>query len=183
MSRNGLHIITPTSVSGTTTNAAISANGSVTFDYATPININGVFTSAYDDYMVVLNILDVDLSYNLNSRLNLAGTQNTSTYNNQSVQFNGTTITGVRTIGTAWLAGGLQLNNTSIPSGIIMYVYGPALASQTAMRSITVFPGTSTTTVTMVDSAAVHTVTSAFDGISFYGSGFKGRITVYGMRQ
>jgi hypothetical protein len=47
----GLRLITPTSVTGGT----IGTTGAVTFSGASSVSLNGVFSSAYDNYRIVMN--------------------------------------------------------------------------------------------------------------------------------
>jgi hypothetical protein len=52
----GLRLIVPTSVSVGSGSGSVSATGTVTFSGASSLNINGVFSSTYNAYQIVLTI-------------------------------------------------------------------------------------------------------------------------------
>jgi hypothetical protein len=93
---NGLVVMTPTSVAktGTGSTATINSDGSVVFDLCTTLSLNGVFTSSYDNYMIVMRATTSLAWPYFNSRLRASGTDNTtaSSYTNQYLTANGTTV-------------------------------------------------------------------------------------------
>ena len=58
MPKQGLHLIKPSAVttSGSSSSSTINTNGSVSFTSALAINIEGVFSSAYDNYQIVMRM-------------------------------------------------------------------------------------------------------------------------------
>ena len=69
--RTGLQLVVPTSVTGGT----VSANGAVTVGNAvSSVTVNGVFSSAYDNYRIVIG--GVDATSRVNFRLQLGSTTN-----------------------------------------------------------------------------------------------------------
>lgn len=76
--RTGLVLVSPTTVSGT--GVSITGNGTVTFTSATVVNINGCFTSEFDQYRLMLSYTG-SASGATTLRVRAAGTDlTTSTY-------------------------------------------------------------------------------------------------------
>ena len=76
----GLSLITPTSIAttGGSATSSISSTGAVSFTSASAISLNGVFSSAYENYKIVINITGVSTQMDILMRLNNNGTDNTS---------------------------------------------------------------------------------------------------------
>jgi hypothetical protein len=72
-SEMGLSLITPTSVATTGGSGSISATGAVSFTSASAVNLNGCFTSSYENYKIVTN-LHGTVSADCNIRLRASGT-------------------------------------------------------------------------------------------------------------
>jgi len=180
----GLHIMTPTSivVAGSGSSASIRADGGVDFATATSLSLNGVFTSAYDDYMIVMRYLGGGSSSQvMDYRLRVSGTDATgSNYTSQFVEGNGTSVSGAR--GTA-TAGTISAYGFNTPNGFSSYFYGPHLAQPTAVRSAAMFSGS--LGIILRDYASTHSLSTAYDGLSFIagGNNFSGMVTVYGYAQ
>jgi len=178
----GLHIMTPTSivVAGSGSTASIRADGGVDFATATSLSLNGVFTSAYDDYMIVIRHVGSAAS-GLGARLRLSGTDATaSNYTFQLLEANGTSVAGSRsTSQTRALVGSTA---ASQPNGDVAYIYGPSLAQPTAFRNVNV---RNTSGAYIADFTNTHSVSTAYDGITFLpdSGSFSGMVTVYGYAQ
>lgn len=184
--KNGLHLITPTSVSisGGSGSATISANGSVSFsNFWGDMSFNGVFSADYDNYMIVCHYApDTTSTGSANFRLRASGVDNTtaSSYTQQQLTANGTSITTSRTASTAtsfW-----NFGNTT--SGTIAYLYGPYLSQPTVCRNLS---ASQQGGAMMQDVAFTHNQSTSYDGftINFISGGYvaqSGRVAVYGMR-
>lgn len=182
MPKNGLHLITPSSISYVAISATMTANGSVTFESADSITLNGVFSALYDNYRIVMRVTDIDGTGQWNARLTQAGTASAVNYNNQFLNADGSVLTASRTTGTTrWLPTTSSLSVSS-PSGIAMDIYGPYLTSPTAMRSITTH-ASSASSVKFNDCGGIHSSTASWDGVQVFGVGVSGRIAVYGLRK
>lgn len=72
---SGLNLIKPTSVTGGT----ISGAGAITFTSQNLINIDGVFSSGFDNYVIEIDITGVSAITNLFARLRTGGTSATGT--------------------------------------------------------------------------------------------------------
>lgn len=181
--KNGLILITPTSVdkTGTGSTATINTNGSVTFATCTALSLNGVFTANYDNYMIVMRSLGSDNFRIIYGRLRTSGTNATSTadYNYQYLSVDGTTVSAARSTNEGlW---NLGWSSATWRSGLVMNIYGPYLSQPTAFRTVTV---DSQTNAYIYDNAGTHELSTSYDGITIYPSAntFTGLVAVYGMR-
>lgn len=177
---DGMGLIEPVSIAFSGTSAAITGLGSVEFSAVSSLSLNGVFSSDFDNYMIVIRHLHsatdiVELFW----RLRLAGVDASgSNYTRQQLSANGTAVEGVRTSS----ATSTRLGSTSNlqRSGDVVYFYGPSLAQPTAMRALDV---NGFTNATITDQAATHSVSTAYDGLTVFPNtgSISGRVAVYGM--
>ncbi len=183
MSKNGLILLTPTSIAYTGTSASISANGSVSCTTVGSRSLNGVFSADYDNYMVVIGGKTSNTYDSLRVRFRASGTDDTSNnYTSQFLYAESTSVQGGRSTESNIYS---TLFDPTLNSGTVYHIYGPYLAQPTALRSVTCAVGG---VLQIYDRAATHTLSSSYDGITFYPSQgtsrpFTGRIAVYGMRK
>jgi hypothetical protein len=180
---NGLVVMTPTSVAktGTGSTATINSDGSVVFDLCTTLSLNGVFTSSYDNYMIVMRATTSLAWPYFNSRLRASGTDNTtaSSYTNQYLTANGTTVSAGSGSDNRWFGAALDDNE----SGFTAYIFGPNLAQPTAYREV---PATGELGAVFWEFAGTHNQSTAYDGITYYPDSpntVKGLVTVFGFNQ
>lgn len=176
-------LVKPSSVvtTGGSASATVSALGSVEFTSCETLSLNGVFSSGYDNYMVVMRFSATSAVNDVNFRLRAAGSDATgSNYTYQYLNADSTTVSGGRgTITNALFA----FASGAGDQGATAYVYGPNLAQPTAMRSVTA--SNSTGDVIVGDRANTHSLSTAYDGLTFLRTGaatVSGRVAVYGMR-
>jgi hypothetical protein len=184
MSKNGLILLTPTSIAYAGTSATISANGSVSFSGLSSLSLNGVFTADYDNYQIIWwwvpNNIGADA---LQMRLRASGSDNAgaSSYKYTQILVRNTTIGGGGvSVGDLWRVGLGGASSTR--SGYFMNIYGPYLPQPTAFLDL----GVDTyQTAEIDDFVGIHDETTAYDGftISPYHGPTSGRIAVYGMRK
>lgn len=178
---SGMILMRPTSivVAGVGATASIGVNGSVTFTSATSLSLNGVFTSGYDNYMVVMRD-NSSATTQYFYRLRTAGTDASgANYTYQYIQADGTTVNGART--SSATAGWCGYSSSTQRSGQTVYLYGPNLAQPTAVRSVSVVGADSGR---ILDNASTHSVSTAYDGITIYPNSpttFSGLVSVYGL--
>lgn len=181
MSKNGLHLITPTSIASTGTSATINANGSVSFSGLTNLELRGVFSTDYDNYIIVMRTTQATTNANVLFRL-LAGTTPATgaNYTRQYLYASSTTVSGARVTGETSTR--LNVSATTQPNGFIANIYGPFLAQPTALRTVTV---QSESSATIEDYASTHSLSTSYDGCVIYPSAgsFSGLVAVYGMRK
>jgi hypothetical protein len=183
MSKNGLILLTPTSIAYTGTSATISANGSVSFSACSVLSLNDVFTSNYDNYRVIIGPVTATTSAGILYRLRVSGSDNStaSSYVDEQLVASGTDVTGSRySRDSGYVA---RASSSSTPSGFIVDFYGPYLTQPTAWRSVSTEAFNS---ARIVDLAGTHNQSTAYDGftlISNAGQNATGRVAVYGMRK
>jgi hypothetical protein len=172
---SGMDLITPTSVAGS---GVTLSGGQVTMASATSVNVNGCFTSQYQNYQFVFDALG-STNINLNLRMRLAGSDDsTSNYFYQYLDAASSAVSGARftsqtsmyfayaTTGTGW-----QFVN----------IFNPNLASATFVQSHTGFNITSPNLTLFTGG---HNVATAYDGFSIIlaSGNITGKLRVYGLR-
>jgi hypothetical protein len=186
MSKNGLILLTPTTVdkTGASSTATISTNGSVEFGSCESLSLNGVFSANYDNYMIVCRHTP-STSVNVDLRLRSGGANNSSanSYVRQFLGADGASASANRFTSDKW--DGIFTSFTTIQqNGAIIYVFGPYLSQPTAFRSNTI---QSNSGAGLVSNSGTHNQSVSYDGISLIlsvaGYTLSGRIAVYGMRK
>lgn len=180
---NGLVVMTPTSIAstGTGNSSSINADGSVDFSSCATLQLNGVFTSSYDNYMIVMRTIGTNSNDSLSLRFATGGTTTSdSTYTQQYLSAISTTISGTR-VSTQSQARVGNLGNV-LRGGDTVYLFGPYLAQRTALRNTNVYDFSS---AGLVDFACTHGTSTSYDGVWFQvGAGtFTGLMTVFGFNQ
>ena len=174
----GMVLIKPTSISHTGTSASIGTNGQVTYTSCTQVMVNGVFSSLYDNYVVVIGEILASGEQITFMQLRSNGTNSTTGYTRQFIDVSGTSISaGRETVGSAWVGG----TSATARSMNIVNIYGPFLAQPTAFRTVNVM-GTSSARI--FDAANTHNVSSSYDGFMYTvgASNLSGKLAVYGIR-
>lgn len=177
---DGHHLITPTSVAktGTGSTATINTNGSVTFSSCATLSLNGVFSSTYDNYIIVMRNSGSGTNTNLCLRLRASGTDSTGiSYVTEELEATGTNIWGSRLTATRWFS---SYTNQGGRGGQIINLYGPFLSQPTAFRQTSVYSIGSTG---LMDDAGTHSESTSYDGLSILGDvGYEisGLVCVYG---
>lgn len=179
---NGLVVMTPSSIAYSGTSASVNADGSVTFSACTSLSLNGVFTSDYDNYMIVTRFSNDSSDVNVAIRLRSGGADETgSNYTYQVLVAGSTTVVGARGT-TSYMIVGNSSNDQR--DGAEMVVYGPALAQPTALRSTSV---TGFTNAEIYAHANTHSLSTSYDGFTFFRASalgaLSGLLTVFGFNQ
>ena len=180
---NGLVVITPTSVSKVNGSISIRSDGSVAFTNIDVAYINGVFTSEYDNYMVVINHSETSAGgANYIMRLTSGGTANTGSYTRQILYINGSTATASRANTNYFVTG----STAAYRSGQTVYFFGPYLTQRTVMRSLTGTGYPSSTPAVLADFASLLDADYSADGFSLIPGSSQlssGSLTVFGFNQ
>lgn len=176
-------LMTPTSISstGTGNSSSIGANGSVTFSSCATLSLNGVFTSSYDNYMIVVGQsatasgTGAEVRYRMRS--SGADDSTASSYVTEYLIIDGTGESSGRTTTTN---GYLSQATSTIQNGFTAYFYGPYLAQPTASRSVTMV-GISSAYI--YDLAGTHNQSTSYDGLTIIAQSgtFTGLVAVYGL--
>jgi len=166
--------------------ASIVGQGSVEFANATSLSLNGVFTSEFDNYMIVTRFISSNNNRRrVGVRFRLAGSDNStaSSYVSQllfvpTAGGDGTVISASRVTSNQ---GTFYRDETdSLAQGVTSFVYGPALAQPTAWRSVQVAASSG---AGIEEAAGTHDQSTAYDGFSIIAEAgnWTGLITVYGL--
>lgn len=182
MTKNGLVVMTPTSIvsTGTGNSSSINANGSVTFSSCATLSLNGVFTSSYDNYMVVTRQIGTGFAY-IRINMRSSGTDATgSNYAVQKVEVDGSSISAARY--TSQTSTVEIAPTTNARSGQIFYFYGPNLARPTTIRGIS---ASGAAGAYIHEGVATHNVSSSYDGftLTLTTGALSGLVTVFGFNQ
>lgn len=170
--------IVPTSAVGGT----VGATGRVTFTAANPVSVNGVFTTNYDNYRIVLDVPTRTTTATLAFRFRANGADIvTATYGS----IRGTDQGTARTVLAATAATSIGLETTPAVATVTLDgaidVYGPATTGGASFVSVVTTYDT-TNGVTQHQVSGRSTATAAVDGFTLFTSSasLTGSVRVYG---
>jgi hypothetical protein len=179
-SRAGLAKIVPSSVAVGSGTGSVDASGTVNFSGSSSVSIVGVFSAAYTQYRVNLNLIGTGASErDLNFRYLSGTTPNTSAqYRQQEFVSGGGTAYNARTTGMTAHRGGRCSNATKFAQ--IIDIYFPFQTERTQFIGTQI--GAPTGNLDLVIYAAEIDVTTSYDGIQFFPSGdnITGSISILG---
>lgn len=180
----GITVCKPTSVTvtGTGATSTINSKGSVTFDVATAITLNGVFSATYENYMVSIRSVDSSgTTPYMYLRFASSGTANSdaNSYDAQYANADGTTRIASRSESTSGMCGG---SSSASRDGNTVYIFGPYKAEYTVWRGVGMYGESQ---AVLHDTAGIHQVATSYDGlyITPLSGTITGLITVYGFNQ
>jgi len=172
----GLVLMTPTSVDKTGTSATITTNGAVEFTACSSISLNGVFTSEYDNYKIVVRATCAS-QVSLQLRWRASGSDASGTnYTTQLVYVTPSSVAASRDIRNYHYLGYVSAAGYL---GVTVDTYGPQIAASTHLRTISImpYPGPE-----IWDEMETHSLATSYDGVTIYSSAnWTGQIAVYGM--
>jgi len=166
-SLSGLIPVVPDSVVVATGTAAVSTNGAVTFTGATSLSLNGVFTSEYKNYRVVIATSSVSAAYSVNIRLRSAGTDYSGAeYNRMMTTTNsaGATASAAAASGTFLTLGNVS-NATNTGAGFFD-ITDPQTTVRKTVNSI--FSGYSGSNPASFYGGGYINSTSSYDGLTYF---------------
>jgi hypothetical protein len=151
------------------------------FSAVSAVNVDGVFTSTYTNYLMNVNVLASGAD-TFNIRFRVGGVSTTTNYGTQSFTADNTTLTGARTSAAAQSTiGALRTGQrTSIP----LYIYAPQIAQWTNVVTSYV-DNAGSTTFFRSDSHCAQASTTQFDGVSIFCSTatITGTYSIYGFNK
>lgn len=156
-------LMEPTSVSHTGTSASIGANGEVTFSAVESLYVNGVFTSQFANYVMILKAAQSGLQTGLSLRFTASGVANSdaSSYTGQRITGASSTLAGAALSDSSAAFSRLGSSNTSTFTNI----FGPYLNQHTSLLNIDHSGNATITEPYLYQYAGVHTVTNQYDGV------------------
>jgi hypothetical protein len=175
----GLVPITPTSVAVGSGTGSSSGNGLVTFSGVSSVSLNGVFSSTYNSYRIVLVPTTASTTgINVTCRLRAAGTDNStaSSYLTQSIYGTSTSALASQDIQAQWYIIDSYKTADQAQAAAIIEMYKPNQAVVTTQITNMYFSGLS------AQRAGYQTATTQFDGFTISASTgtIGGTISVYG---
>jgi hypothetical protein len=177
-SSSGMDLITPTSVAGT---GVTLSGGQVSFSAATEVDVNGCFTSAYENYALVITATASATVFN-SFRMRLAGSNavGATDYTYGLFFVNGTPNSGALTNSTGASAGSIGYIGTE-RSVHNLTIAQPALAAYTAITGLGLYTLNASTTQTI---GTTHRLNTAYDGFAIIpaSGNITGTLRVYGLR-
>jgi hypothetical protein len=183
----GLSLITPTSITATGGSGTISTTGAVSFTSASAISLNGVFSSNYENYKVLLRVTSISADQAIYIKMRASGTDNSVGY-----YYSGYGVSGTNTVytnGASNQTTGHFIGNTdgltnSSYYGWDMHFFDPFAAKPTPL--IAHYIGTTTAGfIYGMTTTAWHDVSTSYDSINIIANtgNFTGSISVYGYRK
>lgn len=177
---SGLSIVTPTSIANSGGSASASG-GAVTFSGVSSVSLNGIFTSTYANYRLIISgMTSTSGSAEVRSRFRVSGSDATSSdYYDQGIYGNGTTVGATRSSAVTFNRFGYS-NNSGV-GHVTADICSPHLATSTGMNSNSLLTAGGPQTYLF---SQMFLVTTAFDGITFIidTGTFSGTIRVYGYK-
>jgi hypothetical protein len=177
----GMAIVTPTSVSGT---GVTLSNGKVSFSASTAISVNGVFSTAYEHYFVMLNLKASANGLTVNMRFRASGSDISSALYNWAYMRLGSNLTAYNTAGAS--ATEIMIGNADSTgrTGIAFDVFNP---NTTETRKVVASRGgayqTGITSFLTIAGGGECASATAFDGFTIFpntADNFTGSLRVYG---
>ena len=180
MTGAGLDLITPTSIaySGGTASAS---GGQVTFNSVTSVSLNGIFSSSYQNYRIMIVLSGASTYMGIALRTRASGADNGSDYYVQYHYASGTTNTASRSATTYASVGYTGTSSLSVTD-----IANPNVAAPT--KFIAISNGSDSTDVSpfFYNFASIQNNSSIFDGITLLGltggATFSGIIRAYGYK-
>jgi hypothetical protein len=175
----GLAIVTPTSIANSGGSASASG-GAVTFTGVSSISLNGVFTSASDNYRVVFDYA-ASADMGLQARLRAAGTDRTgSVYVAERLLADGTGVSANRATQTSFNY--IGYGNNTARNNLSFDMFSPAIAANATSFNSNYHYSYNTTVAGL--GTGIYTTADANDGITIFPSAgtITGTIRVYGYR-
>jgi hypothetical protein len=179
----GLAIVTPTSTANSGGSLTV-VGGFITFTAVNSVSLNGVFSSTYDNYRIMIRSTAASSNGQLNMRLRAAGTDASGgDYAKQDVSgFGGTAGAGASTGQTSWNIGYIATSYGNRYMGTLD-VLGPNMALNT-LATANVGQQDNTATAFTIQANLNHGLTTQYDGLSLIAAAgtISGYIRVYGYK-
>lgn len=183
LSTMGLRNVVPASVGVSSGSATFTQNGQVSFSGVGTLNLNNVFSSAYDWYQINLAMSGASVAdTNIQARLRVSGADSSVSYYEGGSLQSGASVSAVNNLNqTLWNLGRTQAATS--PAGhmaLNFKVFKPFLAHPTTMFTESIsWNGSATVTFRF---GGFHNVQTSYTGITLFATSgtFDGIIQVYG---
>ena len=179
-SSGGMDLITPTSVAGS---GVTLSGGQINFSGSTSISANGVFTSAYENYLILHNLTGASAANpELTARLRLAGSDAATNYATIRIYSAGASVVAATMGATGLFVGAGDTASPSLSGGQFTLIR-PALAVATIMNA-EANQVASVGTHYLNRMSGYHSTATAYDGVTLVVSAgnVTGTMRIYGLR-
>ena len=181
---SGLVPIVPTSVAVGSGTGSVNSAGVVTFSGVSSLSINNVFTGAYKNYRIVINIDTAGGQTSIGQQLTSAGTAATAANYFWAGWWGSVTGNGPGLLAAQSQSYWYMIEATNSVSWFnhVQDIFNPALAKDTSMTGS---GGTYSSAWRAIGYNCFHQSATAYDGMKFTSSTantFSGTIQVYGYR-
>jgi hypothetical protein len=177
----GLKLLVPTSVAVGSGTGTVATTGTVTFTGASSVSLNDVFSTTYDNYKIVLSGLISTSAQEINLRLRVSGSDNStaSSYVKNQINGNDTSVTGIRTTSNLISFGAFD---TTLVNSQTIEICNPFLASATGFISLT---NRSTSGAISHLGTGTHNQTTSYTGFTIFpaANNLTGTVSVYGYKK
>lgn len=164
----------------TATGGLITVKGETAFSNVANVTADGVFTSAYTNYRMIIRF-QISVGQ-LSFQLRAATVDATTNYSTQSIVANGATLSGARTTSTS--NANIGNNGNGAFWGLaVVELSGPQLAEPTLYQSQFLRQDGNYTTATVIQNYyGNHSDSTSYDGIKLLGTSanITGSYTIYG---
>ena len=173
---SGMDLITPTSVAGS---GVTLSGGAVSFSASSTVSVNGCFTSAYENYYVVLSGSATGSAVAASIRLRASGTDDSASSYKSILMFVEPSLSAGRNSGTSLQCG--RFDSTGDSNALAVEILRPQIANRTIFMATNATPYLGGLAVVATGS---FDATTQFDGFTvFPASGtITGTLRVYGRR-
>ena len=183
-SRAGLAKIVPSSVAVGSGTGSASTTGTVTFSGASSISLNNCFSSAYDNYRVILNINTNSADATINLKMRASGSDNSLYYSYGRiivVRSGGSGTENGYDVTTGWAIGQVDADAQAHFFSATLDICSPYLSQYTTLNQVGSFISTSTQIYGTAGGGA-HGQQIVFDGLSIIptAGNITGTLFVYG---
>lgn len=177
---DGYEMMVPTSIAstGSGNSSSISTNGSVSFSSCATLELRGVFTSSYDNYLMVMRYTSTVGGTTISIQL-MSGTTpaaGATDYVYQYAYASSSSVSGARTTQSSWSIVGVGTGM----NGATVSMFGPYLAQPTVVRALS---SRDNLGAELFDNAATHALSTSYDGLKLTtgASGLAtGLVAIYG---
>lgn len=177
----GLIPVIPTSVAVGSGSASVDAGGLVTFSGATSVSVNGCFTSAYLNYIILFNETAATAYADGNLRLRASGTDASNAYYRNGILNDATSVMGFNSSNDSNWGNALTTHPATVGHAHSrIEIRDPQRAKPTTYQNTShAWSGTGSRFLT---SGGFHTTPSSYDGFTIYLSSgnFGGTFKIYG---
>jgi hypothetical protein len=177
-----LTMVTPTSIANSGGSASLSG-GAVTFTGVTSVSLNGLFTSGYNNYEIIITGFSGSVAgTNTNMRLRVAGVDASGlNYENNSIMLLGNNATD-NFFGQATGFTTIRASTSSIISAAKLNINNPFQTQGTVFLGATTGVNSLNTQYSGGNLAGIHTVSTSYDGFTIFpaSGNITGVIRAYG---